>query len=88
MFHGYRRKVHIEFPNDKVSIFINRFGKDVTIRPAENSRSFVAVDVAVSQQFFGWVFGLGADVKITSPEDVVADYKKQIEEQLKGYCGE
>lgn len=51
-------------------------------------KTFVAVDVAVSQQFFGWVFGLGADVKITCPEDVVADYKKQIEEQLKGYCGE
>ena len=88
MFHGEKRRVHIEFPDDKVSIFIDRFGKDVTIRPAENGRSFVAVDVAVSQQFFGWVFGLGADVKITSPKDVVADYKKQIEEQLKGYCGE
>jgi predicted DNA-binding transcriptional regulator YafY len=88
MFHGEKRRVHIEFPDDKVSIFIDRFGKDVTIRPAENGRSFVAVDVAVSQQFFGWVFGLGADVKITSPEDVLADYKRHIEEQLKNYEGE
>ncbi len=85
MFHGDRRRVHIEFPNDKVSIFIDRFGKDVTIRSASEGRSFVAVDVAVSQQFFGWVFGLGADVKITSPDDVVEEYKEQIEEQLKGY---
>lgn len=88
MFHGEKRRVHIEFPDDKVSIFIDRFGKDVTIRPAENGRSFVAVDVAVSQQFFGWVFGLGADVKITSPEDVLAEYKKHIEEQLNNYEGE
>ncbi|SEA92650.1 WYL domain-containing protein [Pseudobutyrivibrio sp. ACV-2] len=71
--------------DDKVSIFIDRFGKDVTIRPAENGRSFVVVDVAVSQQFFGWVFGLGADVKITSPEDVVEEYKTQINKQLKLY---
>ncbi len=44
----------------------------MTIRPASEGRSFVAVDVAVSQQFFGWVFGLGSDVKITSPDNVVA----------------
>lgn len=57
----------------------------MTIRPASKGRSFVVVDVAVSRHFFGWVFGLGADVKITSPDDVVEEYRKQIEEQLKGY---
>ncbi len=34
MFGGEIRRVHIEFPNDKVGIFIDRFGKDITIREA------------------------------------------------------
>ena len=85
MFHGTKRRVHIEFPNDKVGIFIDRFGKDVTVRPAEDGRSFVAVDVAVSAQFYGWIFGLGKDVKITGPDDVVDDYKKYLKELIEIY---
>ncbi|MCR4833459.1 MAG: WYL domain-containing protein [Butyrivibrio sp.] len=50
-----------------------------------NESIYYTVDVAVSQQFFGWVCGLGADVKITSPEDVVEEYKTQINKQLKLY---
>lgn len=47
MFGGEIRRVHIEFPNDKVGIFIDRFGKDITIRKAGQDRGMIAVDVAV-----------------------------------------
>ena len=36
------------------------------------------VDVAVSEQFFGWVFGLGAKVKIVGSEDVVDRFKEEL----------
>ena len=35
-------------------------------------------DVALSDQFFGWVFGLGTGVKIMSPADVVEQFKDEI----------
>lgn len=82
MFGGEIKKVHIEFPNDKVGIFIDRFGKDIAIRPAGNDRSMIAVDVAISSQFFGWIFGLGSDVKITGPDAVVEKFKTELEKCL------
>jgi len=76
MFHGEVKKVHISFPNYNVGIFIDRFGKDISIHPAEGKdRSRIAVDVAVSKQFFGWIASLGRWVKIEGPEDVVAQMK-------------
>jgi predicted DNA-binding transcriptional regulator YafY len=85
MFGGEIRRVHIEFPNEKVGIFIDRFGKDINIWPAGEGRSMIAVDVAVSLQFFGWVFSLGSDVKITGPKDVVAKMKKEATALLVNY---
>lgn len=77
MFHGEVKKVHISFPNYNVGIFIDRFGKDIAIRPAEGeNRSKIAVDVAVSKQFFGWIASLGRWVKIEGPEDVVEQMKE------------
>ena len=85
MFGGEIRKVHIEFPNEKVGIFIDRFGKDITIRKAGQDRSMIAVDVAVSLQFFGWIFSLGSDVKITGPSDVVDKAKESAKGFLENY---
>ena len=77
MFHGDVKKVHISFPNYMVGVFIDRFGKDIAIHPAEGeSRSRIAVDVAVSKQFFGWIASLGRWVKIEGPEDVVGQMKE------------
>ena len=85
MFGGEIRRVHIEFPNDKVGIFIDRFGKDITIREAGKDRSRIAVDVAVSLQFFGWIFSLGSEVKITAPDDVVNLYKTELQKSISSY---
>lgn len=77
MFHGKIRKVHISFPNYNVGIFIDRFGKDISIHPAEGKdRSRIAVDVAVSKQFYGWIASLGRWVKIEGPADVVAEMRE------------
>ena len=77
MYHGEIKKVHISFPNYMVGVFIDRFGKDISIHPAEGeNRSRIAVDVAVSKQFFGWIASLGRWVKIEGPEEVVAQMKE------------
>lgn len=73
MFGGDLKRVHIEFPNDKVGIFIDRFGKNADIRKVTEERSEVVVDIAISRQFFGWIFSLGEDIKITRPAQVRED---------------
>ncbi len=75
MFQGEKKKVKIEFDNYMVGVFLDRFGKDISIRPASEGRSSTLVDVAVSYQFFGWIFSLGKGVKVVGPDEVVEEMK-------------
>ncbi len=86
MFSGQTKRVEIEFPESMVGVFIDRFGKDIMIvKSSEEGIYKTFVEVAVSRQFFGWVFALGPQVKITAPEDVIKEYKKVIKDTLKNY---
>ncbi len=85
MFNGEVRKVHIQFPNDRCGIFIDRFGKDIRFYPVDEDHSELIVDVAISNQFFGWIFALGKEVKVTAPEDVVDRMRIAAEEFAGNY---
>ena len=79
MFGGKHTKVKIGFKDDMAGVFIDRFGKDITIRPSDKKGwSEASVDVAVSDQFFGWIFALGAGVRLLGPDDVVEKYKTEL----------
>jgi predicted DNA-binding transcriptional regulator YafY len=45
----------------------------------------VTVTVAVSPQFFAWVFGLGNYVTITAPDNVVKQMKDMLDKVSKRY---
>ena len=86
MFGGEKTKVKLEFDNVMVGVMIDRFGKDITIRPAKKKDwSEINVDVAMSDQFLGWVFALGDNVKIVGPEDVVKKFRDEIKARAKMY---
>ncbi len=75
--------VNLRFKNDMVGIIIDRFGKDIPIRPSdEEGWSDTRVTVMISGQFFGWVFAMGGLVKITGPEDVLETFKNECRKQL------
>jgi len=80
MFGGELKKVKIHFANEKVGILLDRFGKDISIRPDEEGYSHTIVDVAVSPQFYGWIFSLGKGMEIAGPEDVRNGMKEYISE--------
>ena len=79
MYQGTKTNVKIEFANYMCGVFIDRFGKDISFRPIDDEHSELHVDVNVSPQFFGWIFSLGKDVKVTGPGEVV--------EQMKEFAG-
>lgn len=86
MFGGKSTKVKIAFDNEMAGVFIDRFGRDISIYPADKKGwSEITVEVAMSDQFLGWIFALGPKVKILSPEDVVDRYKKELNEMVKLY---
>lgn len=87
MYHGKKTKVKIEFANHMCGVFIDRFGKDISFVPVDKNHSTVTVDVNVSPQFFGWIFGLGKDVKVIGPDEVVEELKASAEVMIKNLQG-
>ena len=85
MFAGDETKVTIEAENRLVSVFIDRFGKDIIIAPIDDDHFRTTVTVAVSKQFFGWIMGIDGDVRVVAPDSVVKQIKSEIERQAERY---
>ena len=85
MFAGEEETVKLEVHNGLVGVILDRFGTDTMIIPADEDHFRVNVRVSVSNQFFGWVFGLGDGIKILGPENVKKKMKEEIEKIQKFY---
>ena len=70
MFTGEEHRVRLRFARHLAGAVIDRFGKDVMIVPDGEEHFTVTVEVAVSPQFFAWIFGFGAEAEILAPESV------------------
>lgn len=81
MYDGKMETVRLKCTPDMMKVIIDRFGKDVFTEPCNDC--FVAeVKVSVSPTFFGWVFGFAGKIKITSPQQVVNEYKSALSKAL------
>ena len=78
MFSGKEEKVEMVFHNSLIDTVIDKFGKDVFIFPVDDHHFKITVPVAVSPQFFGWIFGLGGKVTIVGPDSVVKQMKDML----------
>lgn len=86
MFGGEEETLRIRFHNKYIGVVVDRFGKDVPVRPDGENHFIARVEVAVSEQFFGWLTGLGKDVKILFPEHV-ADMYLELLREITGVYG-
>ena len=80
MFGGEVENVELVFQNRMMGAVMDRFGRDIVPMKVDNNHFRVVVSVAVSQQFFGWIFGLGKAVRIVGPESVKAKMKEALED--------
>ena len=83
MFGGEEVKVTLEAENSMVGVLIDRFGKDICIKPVDDEHFRTDVNVAVSLQFFGWIMALGKGVRIVGPDSVTEQMRKEVE-RLRG----
>ena len=79
MYGGKVEQVTFECENSMIGAFIDRFGKDIIIWKAYDEHFCVSHEVAVSGQFFGWVVGLGARVRIKGPDHVVNEFREWLD---------
>jgi predicted DNA-binding transcriptional regulator YafY len=79
MFAGRECVVRLLFHNSLAGVVIDRFGRDVTICTVDQEHFMIGIPVEISPQFFGWIFGLGCDVRILGPDHVVRQYREHLE---------
>ena len=85
MFGGEEQSVKIQFENSLVGVVLDRFGKDIIIVPVDETHFSIHANVAVSDQFFGWIFALGDGAKILAPENVVEKMKLEAKKTYERY---
>lgn len=84
MYDGEEERVRLAFPESLLGVVLDRFGTEVILVSKGDNLYEAAVDVQVSQQFFGWVCGV-SDVKICGPQWVAEQYKEHLKKQHTWY---
>ncbi len=84
MYDGKEERVRLSFEEPLLGVVLDRFGTDVILLEKGENRYEAAVDVQVSQQFFGWICGVSG-VKICGPEHVVTQYEEHLKKQCELY---
>lgn len=87
MYGGVDEKITLEGKNGLAGVVIDRFGQDVVMMSADEEHFRAIMTVAVSQQFFGWLTGLGAGIRIVSPGHVKEQYRDFLAGLLENYIG-
>ena len=85
MYNGKQEQVTMVFHNRMLDTVIDQFGREVWLSKVDDWHFQVTVPVAVSPQFFAWVFGLGNYVTITAPDSVVKQMKDMLGKVSKRY---
>ncbi len=86
MFGGTAVRVKLQFKEELVGVMLDRFGKDIPISRIKQSGWLETnVEVALSDQFYGWLFALGTGVKLVGPKSVVTQFGKELDEIKKLY---
>lgn len=85
MYGGEPQPVTMVFDNDMAGAVMDRFGSRIMMMREDDAHFRITVNVAVSGQFFGWVFGLGKKARIVAPESVKEQLKKELAAVMEGY---
>lgn len=85
MFGGEMQMVTLQLPASMVGIILDRFGREISIRSLEDGYIAAKVRAAVSTQFYGWLTGLGNQVRILAPAEVAESYVQFLDGIIQNY---
>ena len=63
---------------DKVEIIMDRFGDSAEMYKADEETAKAVVKVHKSEQFFGWLAGLGGTVRLHAPKSLKKEYREYL----------
>ena len=82
MFSGTEATVRLRCENRLVQVILDRFGMEVILVPDGEEHFTVSLSLAVSPQFFGWLFGLEGGLVLAAPQQAVAEYQQRLSAAL------
>lgn len=85
MYGGQDKKVRMQFHNNLIGVIFDQFGHDIWVKKVNEDHFEIQQMVSVSDQFYGWMFGLGEEAKIVGPEEVVEEYRRKLEQRWNMY---
>lgn len=85
MYTGKIEEIEILAHNDLVDIIIDKFGENVKMTVHGKEYFITKVKVQISPVFFSWCCMFGNKLKVISPQNIIKDIKKHIEEVRGNY---
>jgi len=76
MLGGRACEVELLCRNDLMGNIIDRFGAEVTTEIVDDDHFKATVTVALSNNFYGWVFASGGNIQILSPPEAIAEFRQ------------
>ena len=75
MYGGQLVDVVLEFDDKLIGVVFDKFGEDTKMIRA-GDKCIATVKVQISPVFWGWLFQFAGQMKVLSPDTVIADYKE------------
>ena len=75
MYGGQPMYITIQFNNKLIGVVYDKFGEGTRMVRLTEDSCVATVKVQVSPTFWGWIFQFGGQMRITSPESMIAEYK-------------
>lgn len=85
MYDGEEQSVTLKCKNGISNVIYDQFGKDIVTQKIDDEHFRARVEVAVSDQFLGWIIALGGSVVIESPKSVRDRLLELMRENQKEY---
>lgn len=82
MYNAKHETVQLKCTEDMMKVIIDRFDDDVKTKVVDENHFIATVEVALSPNFYGWLFGFGNKIKLIGPEYVVEEYRRLLKEEM------
>ncbi|MBQ9935383.1 MAG: WYL domain-containing protein [Lachnospiraceae bacterium] len=84
MFRGYEQTMTVKIPENLVGVFIDQFGKRITVIEDGDNNLMVTFNAVPSNMLLGWIAGL-QNVEILEPESVKIDMINLLKQNIDYY---
>ena len=77
MYGGQPVDVTLQFDHKLIGVVYDKFGEDTKMIRLNDDTCVATVKVQVSPTFWGWIFQFGKQMQITSPNEIIEEYKNK-----------